>query len=487
MSSNPALLQGAQVTDTESDHDGTEPAHRLADIGVRASRLGLEIANVRGIVEDLGVLNGKLVETMKSVAGSASTAAEANAVLAHSMEDSRNSADAARQTLRDNAELVATTLAEAIDKMQALSQGAFNIVGSLETIGQTVAQVQAINSAIQTISADTQMIALNASVEAARAGEAGRSFGVIAGAIKNLAEQVRKFNNDNTANLATLKRTIGELLESARANAAIAQSAVESSNRAKDASGGIRSLSTSVQQLAAKIEAMVAPVQQNMRDGEQVSEELHHLSVMAENVDHKLADGRARAENILGISEDFLLFIAESGIETPDDAVIAICRRTAGEIGALFERAVADGTIGMADLFDEKYVTIPNTNPKQVMTRFTNFTDSMLPPVQEPVLKEHERIVFCAAVDRNGYLPTHNKIYSKPQGRDPAWNAANCRNRRIFDDRTGLSAGRNTRAFLLQTYRRDMGNGNFVLMKDVSAPITVNGRHWGGLRIGFKA
>jgi len=49
-----------------------------------------------------------------------------------------------------------------------------------------------------------------------------------------------------------------------------------------------------------------------------------------------------------------------------------------------------------------------------------------------------------------------------------------------------LSAGRNTRRFLLQTYRRDMGGGRFVLMKDLSAPIYVQGRHWGGLRMGYQ-
>jgi methyl-accepting chemotaxis protein len=141
----------------------------------------------------------------------------------------------------------------------------------------------------------------------------------------------------------------------------------------------------------------------------------------------------------------------------------------------------------MADLFDESYKPVAGSNPQQVMARFTLFTDKVLPPLQEAILGEHERIVFGAAIDRNGYLPTHNKVYSKPQGPDPAWNAANCRNRRIFNDRTGLGAGRNQRPFLLQTYRRDMGNGNFVLMKDASAPITVNGRHWGGFRIGFKA
>ena len=45
---------------------------------------------------------------------------------------------------------------------------------------------------------------------------------------------------------------------------------------------------------------------------------------------------------------------------------------------------------------------------------------------------------------------------------------------------------RNARAFLLQTYRRDMGGGEFVVMKEAAAPITVNGRHWGGLRLAFK-
>jgi methyl-accepting chemotaxis protein len=95
-------------------------------------------------------------------------------------------------------------------------------------------------------------------------------------------------------------------------------------------------------------------------------------------------------------------------------------------------------------------------------------------------------VVFVAAVDKNGYLPTHNKVFSKPQGSDPAWNAANCRNRRIFNDRVGLAAGQNTEPFLLQTYRRDMGGGKYVLMKDVSAPIYVQGRHWGGVRMGYR-
>jgi len=111
----------------------------------------------------------------------------------------------------------------------------------------------------------------------------------------------------------------------------------------------------------------------------------------------------------------------------------------------------------------------------------------MLPKFQEDLLSRNPELIFAVSVDTNGYLPVHNRKYSQPQRpNDPTWNVANCRNRRMFNDRVGLAAGRNTKPFLFQAYRRDMGGGNFAMMKDISAPIMVNGRHWGGLRIAMK-
>ncbi|HLL18677.1 MAG TPA: chemotaxis protein, partial [Rubrivivax sp.] len=120
-------------------------------------------------------------------------------------------------------------------------------------------------------------------------------------------------------------------------------------------------------------------------------------------------------------------------------------------------------------------------------TRFISVADRLFPQVQERVLALSEKVVFCIAADRNGYIACHNQKYNHPQrAGDVVWNTANCRNRRIFNDRTGLASARNQRPFLLQTYRRDMGGGNFVVMKEAAAPITINGRHWGGLRLAFK-
>ncbi|MBR0825297.1 methyl-accepting chemotaxis protein [Bradyrhizobium manausense] len=153
----------------------------------------------------------------------------------------------------------------------------------------------------------------------------------------------------------------------------------------------------------------------------------------------------------------------------------------------IFEQAVARGEVSLDDLFDTAYAEISGTNPQQYRTRYLDWADRALPPFQEAFLAKEPRMAFSAMVDRNGFLPVHNKIYSHPQRPgDVAWNTANSRNRRIFNDLAGLAAARNTRSYLVQSYARDMGNGNTVMMREIDVPIRVQGRHWGGFRTAYK-
>ncbi|WP_051356867.1 methyl-accepting chemotaxis protein [Azorhizobium doebereinerae] len=170
------------------------------------------------------------------------------------------------------------------------------------------------------------------------------------------------------------------------------------------------------------------------------------------------------------------------------EAAEVIARATAGaeKVRLAFEAALKDHRISTEQLFDTHYRALPDTYPEQVETRALPFLESVLPQVQEPILGEDKRIAFCAAVDINGYLPVHNAQYSKPQRRgDHEWNNANSRNRRIFDDRAGLLAARNTKPYLVQVYARQIGGG-VVMMREVDVPIMVNGRHWGAFRICYK-
>ena len=97
-------------------------------------------------------------------------------------------------------------------------------------------------------------------------------------------------------------------------------------------------------------------------------------------------------------------------------------------------------------------------------------------------LEMDAHLKFVVAVDRNGYLPTHNAKYSKPLTGDGDYDTKNNRTKRMFNDRTGLAAARNEKPYLLQKYQRDTG----VEMKDLSVPIVIQGRHWGAIRIGYQ-
>ena len=153
----------------------------------------------------------------------------------------------------------------------------------------------------------------------------------------------------------------------------------------------------------------------------------------------------------------------------------------------IFEQGLTSGTIAIEDMFDTEYVEISGSNPVQHRTKILDWADRALPPFQEAFLARDKRMAFCAMIDQNGYLPVHNKIYSHPQRPgDVTWNTANSRNRRIFNDPAGLAAGRNQRVYLVQSYARDMGNGNMVMMREIDVPIRVRGRHWGGFRTAYR-
>ncbi|MBP1291092.1 MULTISPECIES: methyl-accepting chemotaxis protein [Bradyrhizobium] len=180
--------------------------------------------------------------------------------------------------------------------------------------------------------------------------------------------------------------------------------------------------------------------------------------------------------------EDRMWAIHEENAELVTRAIEA-----GSALSKIFENGLASGAIAIADMFDTDYVEIAGTNPVQYRTKMLDWAERTLPAFQEAFLARDKRMAFCVMIDQNGYLPVHNKLYSQPQRPgDVAYNTANSRNRRIFDDAAGLAAGRNQRAYLIQTYARDMGGGNTVMMREIDVPVRVRGRHWGGFRTAYK-
>lgn len=175
-------------------------------------------------------------------------------------------------------------------------------------------------------------------------------------------------------------------------------------------------------------------------------------------------------------------------LKNADIVFIGAAQGAAARVATAFQAALDRGEITEEALFSSDLAVVPGTDPEQAVAPFTTLTERLLPGIQNPLLGMDPRVVFCAAVDIRGYLPTHNAAYSQPQRPgEPVWNARHSRNRRVFNDRSGLAAARNTRPFLLQAYLRDMGGGEMVRLKEADAPIFVRGRHWGNIRLAYRA
>ncbi|MEA2863641.1 MAG: methyl-accepting chemotaxis protein, partial [Bradyrhizobium sp.] len=371
----------------------------------------------------------------------------------------------------------------AVQHIAELIQAVDRIERRLGAVGTALAQVAKVSGSIEAIAKQTNLLALNATIEAARAGSAGSGFAVVAGEVKSLAQATRQATlliGDTVRDLdGQVRNLIGE--------------SSDASVRAKSADEGaqqIQRIITRVQDgftaVGREIDGVARAATSNLAHCDMVIDELGGLAKGVDLSSTDLKNADERVASLLDLSEGLIELIATSGVATSDAPLIRAVVDTAKQISAAFETAIERGDIKLAQLMDESYREIPGTDPKQYLTDYVAFTDRILPPIQDPIQKVDPRIVFCVAWAKGGYLPTHNPDYRLPQGADPVWNNANCRNRRLFNDRAVRRVAANTKPFLLQTYRREMGGGKFVLMKDLSSPIYIRGRHWGAFRMGFR-
>ena len=405
----PGAQEPAAVSPVENPSSSAMLHEAIRSISGRASSMGREAAEVRGVIDD--------------TTQSAQRSAQAVSALARRVQEITESQQAIGQVTQDSLGAVD----RARDAVEGVGQEVVAIVSTLRQVADAVkdlaGKVEASSKQIMSTVAE-----LNARIE-------------------SLAAEIRA--EPGQAAQGAFHRALGEV------QAGVA--------RISTAADGSRAICGDLGERMAGIEREIA------------------------GTGAALDVAMKRSESFLRVSEQLIETVSQCGIETEDTPYIQAAQQAAAQISQLLENSLRTGVATMADLFDEAYQPIAGSSPAQHTTRFVGLADRLFPQVQEHALTISPKVVYCIAVDRNGYVATHNQKYCQPQrAGDVVWNTANSRWRRIFNDRTGLASARNERPFLLQTYRRDMGGGNFIIMKEAAAPIVVDGRHWGGLRLAFQ-
>lgn len=84
----------------------------------------------------------------------------------------------------------------------------------IRDLNNHIKQIETILKNVEDISDKTNILALNAAVEAARAGEAGKGFKVVAGEVRNLADESGKATAEVSKILTNIKKVISDSIKS---------------------------------------------------------------------------------------------------------------------------------------------------------------------------------------------------------------------------------------------------------------------------------
>jgi len=370
-------------------------------------------------------------------------------------------------------------LTTAIDSIRVVHQQSGENLRLIQQLNDKSNKIQGVTTTIQGIAEQTNLLALNAAIEAARAGDQGRGFAVVADEVRQLAGRTAQATGE-----------VAETLQEIRSDTALIVTRIE--DLAKSVEAGLSSVETVGERL------------DQIRDqSDRVQQQIARIAEIDQNNELSLTHVFSAIETVrdqISESDTSVVSLAEQAATLMELAEVANAafalnsgssyhrffydqaRAGAAQIGQIFEQAVRDGKLRESALFDKARKPIPGTQPAKYSSSFDVFTDRYLPVIQEKVKSSHPALVFAIVAAPDGYIPTHNRDFAHAPSGDPDTDLVRSRSKRLFNDRTGIRCGSHTEDMLLQTYRRDTGE----VMHDLSVPIYVNGKHWGGFRLGYR-
>lgn len=190
----------------------------------------------------------------------------------------------------ENAFVVKEKAAKATDTVNSGNEKMQELLEIMNSISHYAKEIVKINSTIEDIALQTNILALNASVEAARAGVSGKGFAVVAEEVRNLASKSREASNSTAELIGKTVKTIKSGTDAANSTAEMLSEVVLETSSISGAVSEIADVSeeqkTMLADIVAKlseVEAVIGTTSATAQNAAAASEELDSQVVVLKN------------------------------------------------------------------------------------------------------------------------------------------------------------------------------------------------------------
>ena len=475
------LLRKMEITDSgeigrlcSNYNDLTENlAHTFSDIRQRTVKIAYDSTRLRKAIQEANQCSARQEELSKLIfTSSEESTAALNEIAQRTGEMSELNSSNIDDARASSQELVGVN--------QMFGQVREHITDfrtTVSSLAQNSENVRTSLSMVQGFSEQTNLLALNAAIEAARAGEMGRGFAVVADEVRTLAGKVRDAAAEIGVNIGEMAGLVDRTQEGTREIDDLTAETREVIERSTNQIGRmVQDFETNHEQLVG-VSAAIEELSATNRGVHSRISEIHDLG-------SQIRDGMDRADkysvSLRGGTEETLGVVSHFKAGTGNfEAVLSKASEWRDHIQNVLQQLRAKGI----DIFDQNYRPVENTSPQKYTVGYGPALEREIQEFYDQCRDHFPSTKYMLAVDVNCYLYVHHKSVSQPLTGNPEHDLLHSRNQRFFkDNENEIRRAKNTAPFLLQTFVRDTGE----VLCDLSLPIHVDGRHWGGLIMGFE-